>query len=304
MEPSDLCIPIYLNQQVVFDMLAMLEGGFSTLRTITTSAAEVQNQESRIGGSIGLSNVFALLGVTFGARRDKEKASEERTEERQERVHTPASLFARLRVAIREQGLRELNDPETIDRLTSGDFVEFRAVLRKNPLVDAIESFKRLADLAFLFTEGEDRSEAGGGGKKGKTKHGKSTNDLILKQLDGLLGDLTATGTLELIAELVDVPDARAVLSTRLDYFLDRAASEIADGEFYVLGKVVRIVDRSRHDSINLLRKTSFGLLQREPLEKLIRSFSGAEEAGLKLPEIIAEIPGPALQVFPIAVFL
>ncbi len=303
MKPSDLCVPIYLNQQVVFDMLAMLEDGFSTLRTITTSAAEVQSQKSGVSGSVGLSNVFALLGVTLGARHDKERELGERTEERQERVHTPASLFVRLRAAIRELELHELNAPGTIERLTSGDFVEFRAVLRKNPLVDAIESFKRLADLAFLFTEGEERSGAGGGGKTGKTKHGKSTNDLILKQLDGLLGDLTATGTLDLIAELLNVPDAKAVLSTRLDYFLDRAVSEIADGEFFVLGKVVRIA-RSLDDSINLLRKTSFGRLKREILEQLTGSFAGAEKAGLNLPEIITEIPGPALQVFPIAVFL
>jgi len=119
-----------------------------------------------------------------------------------------------------------------------------------------------------------------------------------------VLGDLTTTGALEVIAELVKVPGARAVLSTRLDYFLDRAASEIADGEFYVLGKVVRIVDGSGHGSIDLLRKTSLGLLQRGHLERLISSFSGAEKAGLNLPEIITEIPGPALQVFPIAVFV
>ena len=299
MKPIDLCIPIYLNQQAVFDMLAILEDGFSTLRTITTSAAETQSQRTGIGGSIGLSNVFALLGVTFGAKRDKEKECEERMEERQERVHTPVSLFAKLRAAIQANKLlQRLDTSEAIMELRSGDFVEFQAVLRKNPLVDVLESMKRAAELAFLSGKVKEKSGSGGGKKKGGAKQ----QGEVIRQIDALLKDLTGTGTLELIAELVSDNNVKAVLSTRLDYFLDRAASEVADGEFFVLGKVVRIVKRD--ETLNLLRKTSFGLLRKEKLEQLVGLFASADKAGLNLPELIIEIPGPALQVFPIAVFL
>ena len=64
----------------------------------------------------------------------------------------------------------------------------------------------------------------------------------------------------------------------------------------------MRIVKRD--ETLNLLRKTSFGLLRKEKLEQLVGLFASADKAGLNLPELIIEIPGPALQVFPIAVFL
>lgn len=305
MQSSDLCIPIYLNQQVVFDMLAVLEDGFSSLRTITTSTVEEQTKRSGIGGALGLSNVFALLGVTLGAEGERFKGVEECAQIREERVHTPASLFARLRAAIRrEVGLKEITSSETFSMLQTGDFVEFRAVLRKNPLVDVISAVKRLAQLYFLFASEDDQRGSSGGEKAKGAKKGKSQNEQLLTQLEGLLEDLTSTGTLEVIAELVNVPGARAVLSARLDYFLDRAVSEIADGEFYVLGKVVRIVNEGGNESINLLRKTSFGLLQTDVLMQMLQALSDAEKVGLNIPKVIAEVPGPALQVFPIAVFL
>ena len=65
MESIDLCVPIYLNQQIVFDLLAVLEGGFSQLSTIKTSTIEAESQKSGIGASIGLINIFAFLRVSF-----------------------------------------------------------------------------------------------------------------------------------------------------------------------------------------------------------------------------------------------
>ena len=53
MEPIDLSIPIYLNQQIVFDLLAIFEDGFSALHAIKTSSLDAENQKNNVGGSIG-----------------------------------------------------------------------------------------------------------------------------------------------------------------------------------------------------------------------------------------------------------
>jgi hypothetical protein len=65
MEPTDFCVPIYLNQKIVFDVLAMLEDGFSQLSTVTTSASESEATKSGYSGSVGASNVFAFLGISL-----------------------------------------------------------------------------------------------------------------------------------------------------------------------------------------------------------------------------------------------
>jgi len=80
MEPTDLCVPIYLNQKVVFDLLAMLEDGFSQLHTVKTSTSESDAQKNSYGGSIGLSQFVAFLSVSMRGDRSKEKSAQDQQE--------------------------------------------------------------------------------------------------------------------------------------------------------------------------------------------------------------------------------
>ncbi len=308
MESIDLCIPIYLNQQVVFDLLAVLEDGFSRLSTLKTSTSESDTQKSGLGASIGVSNVFALLGVSFSAERGKEKGTQEQSEITQEKVHTPTSLFAKLRLKLREQNLlRSVKTQEEIGKLASGEFVEFKALLRKNPLVDTIEGFKQMMEIALLFTSGSNTSttlKQIKGSKQPKVRN-QDPNTIIMQQMDGMLTALTQGNSIEIIGELLDISGVKSVLTARLDFFSEGNATEIIDGEFRVLGKVVRVVMPDSGESINLLRKTTLGRFGRKTLDQLSEGFDNSEleEAGINFPKLITEIEGPALQVIPIAIF-
>ncbi len=302
MESADLCIPIYLNQRIVFDLLAVIEDGFSRMSTIKTSTSEAESHKSGLGASIGVSNVFALLGVSFKGERETENGTQEGTETSKEKVHTPTSLFSKLRFLLKQkQLLTEIPMEEgSIEDFMSGQFVEFRAILRKNPLVDTIEGFVQLMNMAILFTD-EQTSPAKGKHTKGG-RH-RDPNQLIMEQMDGMLSAMTASNSMELIGEILGTSTIKAVLSTELQYFNDRSVSEIIDGEFRVLGKVIRVLMPDSGEVINLLRKTSFSRLQGKIFDQLGDAFVGVEGMGITFPELVTEIEGPALQVIPIAVF-
>ncbi len=306
---TDLCVPIYLNQQMVFDLLAVLEDGFYQLSSITTAGAESESRKTGFGGSIGVSNVFALLWITLKGERNREEASQEQSEVARERIHTPTSLFSRLRMTLDAKSLLvRAQTLEEVEGLSSGQFVEFRAVLKQNPLVETIEGFQRLMEMAHLFSDEPSQPPRAGGKRGQRNKGGNNTqprneNDQIARQMQAMLTALTQAGSLETIGEMLDVPSARAVLSTKLEYFSDQNASEIIDGEFLVLGKVIRVVKTDSEESINLLRKTSFGHLDNRIFDQLGEAFQDQDEVGLRFPELVTEIEGPALQVIPIAVF-
>ena len=301
MESTDLCIPIYLNQQIVFDLLAVLEDGFSQISNIKTSASEAVTNKYGMGASIGASNVFALLGISFSGERGKEKGSQEQTETTREKVHTPTSLFARLRLKLQERNLIHSIELKTdLGKLQAGEFIEFRALLRKNPLVDAMEGIRELMNVVLEFSEANDALKGSKSLKTGKTRN---SNDVLLGQMDKVLGALAQSDSIELIGELLDAPNVKSVLTARLDFFSQGNSSEIIDGEFRILGKITRIVDSTSGEPINLLRKTTFGRLNRQLFDQLFQGFGKLEEAGLSLPRIVTEIEGPALQVIPIAIF-
>jgi hypothetical protein len=304
MEPTDLCVPIYLNQQIVFDLLAILDDGFSNFSTIKTSNTEAQSQCADAAGSVGLSNVFAFIGLSLKAELSTQKGGQEQREVSQQKIHTPTSLFAKLKLMLDESNvkmLKQIDSREKINELNGGDFVEFRAILKKNPLIDALEGLKKIMELVILFADkGSEMQKV----KKGqKTIAPQSNYQPVMTLLDGMLASLTQSNSLELVGELIEAPDTRAVISTKLNYFSDKNATEIIDGEFRVLGKVVRIIKTDSDTPINLLRKTSFGLLDSKILNQFKNAFEGVEKAGMKIPELITEIRGPALVVIPIAMF-
>jgi hypothetical protein len=65
-EASRYPLPLYLNQKYVFDVLSMMERGFSQLETITSRRAGQVDAEGDLSREIGFGNVFGLLNVSLG----------------------------------------------------------------------------------------------------------------------------------------------------------------------------------------------------------------------------------------------
>lgn len=145
MTPRDLPIPIYLNQRIVFDLLATFEGGISQLTRVRVSSADSERETIDAKAGLGTGNPFAFLGVSFGS--SKKTDSVYASEYAEERVHTPVSLFARLRERLSQSALiHDLQGVEAV--VVAGDFVEFSATLRKNPMIDVLEGFLNIASFA------------------------------------------------------------------------------------------------------------------------------------------------------------
>lgn len=321
------CIPIYLNQPIVFDLLAILENGFTNLSKIKVSSKETETNNSNLESSFGISNVFALLDVKFGGAKSKGTECEDQREVLEDRIHTPSSLFAKLRLSLYEQELvYNVTSVNDLDDLESGEFVEFRAMLRKNPIVELFDTINRAADLVSLFnsipqqnatavpTENTSKVALKNISSRHKRAEPKKDNkelkrsidpnlDIFRKLFGDVLNDLTKDNSVEIIGEVLEAPGLRALLSSKTEYFIDKNAAEIIDGEFKVLGKVIRVLGPRSEDCINLLRKTSFGALDNNMMEGFASHFNNGEVPGLRLPNVISEVKGPAIQVIPISIF-
>ena len=154
--------------------------------------------------------------------------------------------------------------------MENGDFVEFKARLRKNPLLDTIEEIKKLTEIASLLTP-SDKNLTEKTPQKGSRP--KNQNQVIIQQLDGILKALSQPNSIELVGELVSNPEIKVVLTTKSDFFTPGGEAEIIDGEFLILGKVIRVIRSD--ESINLLRKTTFGRFKEDILNKLVSGFEG-----------------------------
>jgi hypothetical protein len=306
-ETTDLCTPIYLNTATVLDLLATFEDGFSTVKQISATVTENANKGTSFEGGIGIANLFGLLGLSLSGK--KTGSNEEGTQQvvSSEKIHTPTSLFSRLRRRLLEEKLFHTFDNYIADEkpLATGEFLEVKAVLRKNPMVDLFEAFASLFELAAAFSD-EPATETKanpGGGKKLKVTTKTESSSKIAVQVNAMLSALKSGESLDLIGEPVPHSMHRLVLTTQVGCFLNRDTNSILDGEFRVFGRVIRTIDKDASEQINLLRKTTFSRLQDGLITGLKESLAGAEAAGIKFPDVKVSIGGPAIQMIPIAIY-
>lgn len=185
------------------------------------------------------------------------------------------------------------------DSISHGSFVEFTALLRKNPMIEALEGAIELADFDVFSDKTRTGASRSGNNPSGPKPDLKSQVAPMRK----LLALITGDHTLDLVASM-NYSNLMAVVPVEIEYFSNKTPAALIDGEFTVLGKVVRVIDESSNDSINLLRGTSFGRFPDERIRELSEAVSKIRAIGLDFPELVTRVTGPAIQVIPIAIFV
>lgn len=286
---SDLPIPIYLNQRAVFDLLAAFDDGFAQITDIRTSASTRDTDDAQGRASIGVGNPFALLGVSFGKSLGKSELRA--TQRAEQKVHTPTSLFAKLRRRAQDiNAVRVVSEADDVGALEPGDFVEFHGIIRRNPFFDGLQGFKQLMSLAHgLATPGERKQSAV-----------YSQFQTLTSQIDTVLSE--SAGSIDLVVEITGAPHLKAVVMADESYFDSPSIADVIDGEFFVFGKVTRAI-KDADSAVSLLRKSTMGMFPREMMSQLADAFTSVQEAGIDFPRLDTEVRGPTLQVIPIAIF-
>lgn len=287
-----LIVPVYLNQKLVFDLLAMLQGGISTVTTVTESSSNTNTDGEKVSAGFGLSEAFStLLRIDLSGSKEKTAGTEETNTSSQERVHTPASLFFQLRNILLEKGyLKEATE----ELPQAGDFVEFEGFLKRNPIVETIDSLAEMMDMAEAF---EDKPQPKKGGR-----NQVSENQKIKQQMIRFSDALKAGSTIDLSSASLKA-GYTAVVTVETCFLNDPLMSDLVDGQFKIIGKVIKSVNDSS-DSINLLRKTALSKMPSTlMLEALGHLSSLGSEQGFDIPDLKLEIEGPAIQVLPIAIY-
>ena len=298
---ADLPIVLYLNQRLTFDLLATLQGGFSSLSTVQTTSSGESTTDTTKNVGLGVSNTFAFLGVNFGAQRSNQTGQQESESRKEQIVHTPASLFARLRNELHNHKLvSSVSKPSDLEYIKPGQFVEFEATIQKCSLTDVLDSFLQMLPLTKLEDKNYLLSKEGKGSRKPQRQTSKQQPDefqILTSQIELFKSVVASEGTHDFIAE---VDSLKVVLPMEPNYLVNPTMNDIIDGTFRVFGKATRVV-LDKNDKISLFRKSAIGDFK-EIGDSLIPLKGIISESGFT-GSIETEIVGPTMQVIPISIF-
>ena len=293
MNADQLMVPVYINEKIVLDMLAIIEDGFSTVSQVSYNEhkenSNVQKLESGVSTSANI--LSKLLKIDLKGEVSHSGNSGENTSVAKEKVHTNVSLLSRFRTfLVNEKILKSGFDTANIK---IGDFIEVEGELQKNPLINYLDIFLDLFRMVDIFTEKPQL------GSKTQTKAQKQQENEIVTQIKSFADELKHSGTIDFILS-DDV--GTVVLSAQEQYLSNDNISEILGGHFKVLGKVIAIC-KDETENVDLLRKTTLSIF---PIDQITEIFSGFQNSGIKqfnLPELKTQIPGPAVIVIPVAIY-
>jgi len=288
-----LIIPVYINEKIVLDMLAILEDGFSMVSQVnyTEHRESSSTQKAEAGVSSSATILSKLLKIDISGEFDHSGSKGENKSVAKEKVHTNVSLLSKFRSFLIEQKM--LKSEFAVSNMQIGDFIEVEGELQKNPLINYMELFLDLFRMVDIFSEKPEL------GKKTQVNSQKQKNLDTVKQIKAFAEELKQSGTVDFI--LAD-KKGTVVLSAQEQYLSNDNISEILGGRFKILGKVIAIC-KDESEEIDLLRKTSLSIISESLLEDMFLAFKNEDMKQFNLPELRTKITGPAVIVIPIAIY-
>jgi hypothetical protein len=252
--PDELVIAVYLDTNVLLDLLATVEGGFSLVERVTSGHMRDTSSDRSASAEFGAPGVLNFFKLGISGRLGR-TATTGTTDTRESDVaHTYGSLLHRLRKYLLTQGLvHGLGDV-----LTPGQFVEFSGVVRPNPFTASFRQLQRMIKVIELAvpmaSQGTAAQTAGphgqrAQGQRGQGQRGGQASNVAdqqsaqMRAISDFLGqvteDIEGEGTSTVLVESQRSSD-RAVITLYDGYLRDRSMAELLNREFRVLGKVAR----------------------------------------------------------------
>lgn len=288
-----LIVPVYINEKIVLDMLAIIEDGFSMVSQVnyTEHKESHSTQKAEAGISTSATILSKLLKINISGEVDHTGEKGEDESVATEKVHTNVSLLSKFRGYLVENKM--LNSKFEVSKMRVGDFIEVEGELQKNPLIDYLELFIDLYRMAEIFSEKPQL------GNRTQANNQKQQENKTLNQIKLFADELKHSGTIDFI---LSDQKGIAVLSAQEQYLSNDNVSEIIGGRFKVLGKVISIC-KDETEEINLLRKTSLSILSEGVLTEMFSGLKNSDMDQFNLPELKTRISGPAVIVIPVAIY-
>ncbi|WP_346935942.1 hypothetical protein [Clostridium sp.] len=288
-------IPIYINQDLVSDLAALMFNGFEESRNVRNrEEVEVHLRETNDNRAqatikeravvINEHNLGKIHGE-IGFVKDVNSTI----------IFTDFSRFNSIRSMLVDKNMiKQITEKDILDsKINSCEYVEFTANMTTtsllssiNTLIGVIESY----DIKILDNLIREKLS------------GITNVTFILNQLKFLRNSLSMNNTTDIV---LNINSFNVVLTVNLNDFSNKNAYvyDLAHSDLRVLGKVSRIVDGDNY--FDLLRKTATSDYYNRFLKSLAPYLSILNSNGILVPDkFITKVNGPGLNVIPVAIYV
>ncbi|GAB16183.1 hypothetical protein ARGLB_113_00390 [Arthrobacter globiformis NBRC 12137] len=306
-----LAHPVYLDVPMMLSFLAYLEGGFAVSETEKTTASGARERFLKARGGLR-AKLWAIGEANVEGEGSTKNTDQTQTESSTERHHTEASLFNLLyEYLVADEEVIQLEESNQLEGLYTGQLVELSGEYLGNPIEDVLSFFNAVLP----YVAGEDGTAAQDKGVSGRqaqrsgnpAKRAAGAQTAASKDKDNsetiyLLKRMSQDIDNSPVHDVLFRTESglQAVVTASSLYYSTTTAEYLRAGQFRVFGKVTKVV--AAGDSINLTRRTVVGAAGPDMAKGMVASVSEQEDLHLSIANPI--VPGPTVQVLPMAIFI
>lgn len=287
---TDFILPLYLNQRFVYDILAIKNDGFTEFFEIKDKIGNSNEQDANIKATLGTNNDFALIQANLDGEINTKTSNDNNNEKSYKKTHTPTSLFMQVYQYLNENKkitkLENLSDLDTVD---SGDFVEIKSNIELNTIVEFFETLDKVIDITEAFSSFSSIDS------KKTIKRSPLSN--MKKPIENTLKALVNENN-NVKYGICKLEEKELVVKLNKDYFINSDYSEIKNGKFKIIGKVLEIIPEG--ESILLNRENAVGLYNPNTFKEVKESLNSIPN--INFQEFKDTVQGKTIVIMPIAI--
>lgn len=287
---TDFILPLYLNQWFVYDILAIKNDGFTEFFEIKDKIGNSNEQDANIKATLGTNNDFALIQANLDGEINTKTSNDNNNEKSYKKTHTPTSLFMQVYQYLNENKkitkLENLSDLDTVD---SGDFVEIKSNIELNTIVEFFETLDKVIDITEAFSSFSSIDS------KKTIKRSPLSN--MKKPIENTLKALVNENN-NVKYGICKLEEKELVVKLNKDYFINSDYSEIKNGKFKIIGKVLEIIPEG--ESILLNRENAVGLYDPNTFKEVKESLNSIPN--INFQEFKDTVQGKTIVIMPIAI--
>ena len=300
---AELISPVYLDHEMMLDLIATAEDGFSLVQQVTRSSSADKGAELEAEGSAGASGLLSLLQLDFNLGAKRTTANSATSGVSAERMHTYGSLLARLRRYLADSGsVVWLSSADQISGLSQGDFIEVSGRIEPNPFGRVFAQLGQTMRFMSLVSDFEARpvEDSSAGRDQAEKQRWKEFMETVSGRIAAVVKEAEGDGFETVIVRGSD--SDYSVMGTLVSQYLrSRPLTELCGRDFTILGKVVRV---ETSETVELLGVGGLSGVSPELLNSLIQaveSIAASGHARIDRPE--PSLSPPVVELLPLALF-
>lgn len=287
---TDFILPLYLNQRFVYDILAIKNDGFTEFFEIKDKIGNSNEQDANIKATLGTNNDFALIQANLDGEINTKTSNDNNNEKSYKKTHTPTSLFMQVYQYLNEnKKITKLENLSDIDTVDSGDFVEIKSNIELNTIVEFFETLDKVIDITEAFSSFSSIDSK----KTIKRSPLSNMKKLIENTLKALVNENN-----NVKYGICKLEEKELVVKLNKDYFINSDYSEIKNGKFKIIGKVLEIIPEG--ESILLNRENAVGLYNPNTFKEVKESLNSIPN--INFQEFKDTVQGKTIVIMPIAI--